>query len=157
MAVVKIISIWKDSTAGMVHVFNVNHNGDCCDRQFGMHPLETNLKYRLYCVSDLCCSSCSKIVLKVKKKYFPFTSMHYNHQIDFVEHGLSLAMEAISAKNKRTPEGLKLYNELFRSALNYIKINTVQEEQTTFDMSYSNDYPAIPDEIQRTYAHYGSG
>ena len=83
--------------------------------------------------------------------------MHYNHQIDFVEHGLSLAMEAISAKNKRTPEGLKLYNELFRSALNYIKINTVQEEQTTYDMSYSNDYPTIPDEIQRPYAYYGSG
>lgn len=143
LAVARIVSIKKDSTNGIVWFHDVNNEEALCNKLFCAYPLETNLRYRKYCVSSQCCSSCSQIALVVRRKFIPFTDMHYNMPIDFAEHALSLAMEAIAAKDKRTPEGVKMYNELIRSAINYLKLNTVKEEQTFSDVTLSQDYPSI--------------
>lgn len=143
VAVRSIASIRKDSTAGVVSFFSVDENGCAMKRLFYAHPMETSLRYREYCFSDPCCDGCSQIVLAVKKKFFPFTKDHYNLQIEFPEHALSLAMEAIEAKAKRTLEGFTLYSQLLRSSLNYLQKNTAKEHQTDTDMGATNDYPSV--------------
>jgi hypothetical protein len=140
------ISINKGSTSGMLYFYSVNSEGVCCEKLFPAYPLETNLLYRQYCISRTCCSSCSQIVVKVKRKYFPFTELNYNYPIDFPEHALALAMQAISEINKRTPDGYKLYQGLISSAINYVRKNTSKKQETIGDIGNSSDYPTIIEE-----------
>jgi hypothetical protein len=147
MSVASIISIKKGPTDGRVAFHVVDSNGECCGNpMFYAYALEDDLKYRQYCMSLSCCSSCRQVIIKVKKKYLPFTDKHYNHQIDFEEHPLAIAMQAMAELSKRTQEGYKMYQVLIASAINYLKKNTSKAQETIGDMTLSTDYPAVVDE-----------
>ena len=146
MAVGSVISIKKSPTDGRVAVFTIDSNGNCCEPLFYAHALEDDLKYRQYCMNLSCCSACQQVVVKVKKKYLPFTEAHYNHPIDFEEHPLAIVMQAISELNKRTTEGFKMYSSLISAAINYLKKNTTKKQETVSDIGLTTDYPTIIDE-----------
>ena len=146
MAVGAVISIKKNPTDGRVAVFTVDSNGNCCSLLFYAYALEDDLKYRQYCMNLSCCSSCQQVVIKVKKKYLPFTSAHYNHPIDFEEHPLAIGMQSIAELGKRTTEGYKMYQALIGSAINYLKKNTSKKQETISDLGLSTDYPTVLNE-----------
>lgn len=142
-SVVKIVSISKQSTHGYIYFFSVNSDGKLNKALFSAHPMETHLSYAKYCVDSSCCSSCSKLILTVKKKYVPLTTDHYNLYIELPEHALSLAMQAIAERGKRTPEGYAGYKELISSAINYLRKNEIKRTTTIGDLGHSSDYPSI--------------
>lgn len=139
----KVEAITKDSTFGIVSFFSATPRGKKACFLFNAHPMETSLRYRQYCFNDPCCNQCKQLVLIVKKKFFRFTKEHYNHQIEFPDHALALAMEAISEKDKRTAEGISLYERLIQTSIRYLKKNTQEENETFSEMTASNDYPSI--------------
>jgi hypothetical protein len=143
MSVREVVSIKKEPSNGMIRVYSTTPDGNCCDQLFPIYPLESHLNYSMYSVNSQCCNSCDRLVLVIKRKYLKFTEKHYNYPIDFADHGLALIMEAISEKDKRTPEGFAQYNSLLRSGINFLKTNTTKEQSTFGDVSLSKDYPAV--------------
>jgi hypothetical protein len=138
----KVISIKKPDTHGFIQFYSSNSDGQCCTMLFQAHPMEQHLQYRAYCIPE-CCNCDKKVILDVKKTYIPFTEKHYNLPIDFAEHALSLAMEAIAAKDTRTPEGRATYKDEILLAINYLRKNEVKEKQSYGDGGQSNDYPSF--------------
>lgn len=139
----RIVSISKEATHGVVSFYSVGPDGECCDKLFKAYPQETHLRYRLYSLSSECCSSCKQVIIKYKKKFFKFTEIDYNRELDFPEHAMYLAMIAISESDKRTIEGYRLYQEHVKSAINYLKKYQTKKEETISDIGISNDYPSI--------------
>lgn len=114
--VVTVKALSKPSTSGLILV------SDCaCKPLFYMHPYSTSLRYRTYCISGGCCDHTGLLTLKVKKAYYPFSSLHYDHLIDFPDHALSLGMEAIAARAQRTTDGIAVYERLYRNAVLFLK------------------------------------
>jgi hypothetical protein len=139
----RVISIAKTPTYGPVMFASISPDGDCCEKLFKAYPPETHLKYRQYCISSQCCSSCQYVSIRYKKKFFRFTEMHYNHDLDIDEHAMLHAMMAISELDKRNIEGYRLYQEHIKSAINYLKKSSSKSEETVSDLGVSNDYPSI--------------
>lgn len=142
-SVKKVYSIKKPDTHGPIRFYEVDSDGNCCKILFTAHALETHLQYKRYCFVGGCCSPCSPVTVKVKKKYLPVTDRHYNFPVDFPDHALGLAMEAVAARAKRTTEGLNEYNALLSSAINYLRKNEIKEKTTFGDIGQTNDYPDI--------------
>lgn len=111
----EIKSISKPSTNGIVAV-----SYSATEPLFHLSPYVTSHKYRMYCLQSDCCDG-ETITLHIKKCYFPFTALHYDHLIDFPDHALSLAMEAIGARASRTTEGIAVYEKLLANAINFLK------------------------------------
>jgi hypothetical protein len=137
-----IISIKKPSTHGFIQFYATNSDGECCGMLFQAHPMEQHLQYKTYCVPS-CCDPSKKIILDVKRKFIRFTDKHYNLPIDFSEHALSLAMEAIASKDTRTQEGRAAYRDQIQLAINYLRKNEIKEKQSYGDGGQSNDYPSF--------------
>lgn len=138
----KVFSIKKPDSYGFFKFWSVNSDGDRGSLLFSAHPLETHLAYKQYCVPSCCCPN-EIIVVDVKKKFIPFTYNHYNFPIDLPEHALSLAMDAITNKDKKTAEGVQMYNTLIASAINYLRKNEIKEKTTYGDSGHSDDYPSF--------------
>lgn len=145
----KIVSISKPASSGEIH-FHSNSKG--CPYLFTLSPYETNPQYRVYCVNGNECNHCfpdggccsdTQIVLKLKKKHFTFTELHYNHQIDFNSHALALAMQSIPELEKRTPEGLNMHRQLIKEALDYLKKNNNVRDDKPNNFSPHNYYPEV--------------
>lgn len=139
----RIVSIRKKPTSGFIQFFSANSDGECCSLLFSAHPMESHLQYKQYSVSTECCSSCKQVVLKVKRKYVPLATMHYNLAIEFPEHALGLAMQGISELAKRTDAGFTSYQAHIGSAISYMRKNETKEKDTYGDLTHSNDYPEV--------------
>lgn len=140
--VLKIISIKKSSTYGFIQFYTSNSDSKCCELLFSAHPLESHLSYKTYCTPS-CCDPNKQIVVDVKRKFIPLSDKHYNLPIDFPEHALGLAMDAISLKDKKTPEGMAGYKDAIGSAIAYLRKNEIKEKQSYGDAGQSNDYPGF--------------
>ena len=124
----KIISISKPPTGGEIFFYS---NKEGCKRLFTLSPYESSPRYRVYCINDNDCSCCGdKVILKLRKKYIPYTDIHYEHLIDLNPYALSLGMQAIAALDQRTPEGFNLHNALVRNAIDFLKKE--QSEKSSF-------------------------
>lgn len=139
----RITSVAKLHTFGIISFYSVGPDGECCEKLFKAFPAETHLRYRQYCLSQSCCSSCQQVIIKYKKKFLKFFETDYNKELDFPEHAMYLAMIAISESDKRSVEGYKLYQEYVRSAINYLKKFQTKKEETVSDIGISSDYPTI--------------
>lgn len=137
-----IKSISKPSTNGPIIV------SDCgCTNLFTISPYTTSVRHRVYCIAGCCCGDGELLTIRVKKAYYPFSILHYDHLIDFPDHALALGMEAIAARGQRTTEGINVYERLFRNAVQFLKkqketaMDTVQEPSTNAlnEVSLSED------------------
>lgn len=131
-SVKKIVSISKSPTSGGIHFYS-NENGSPC--LFSLSPYESSPKYRVYCINGSECDSCcgENIVLKLHKKYVPYTDKHYDHLIDLNPYALSLGMQAISALDQRTTEGFNLHNALVRNAVDFLKKEQLEKSSFSSD------------------------
>lgn len=131
-SVKKIVSISKPPTSGEVH-FHSNEKG--CPYLFSLSPYESSQRYRIYCINANECGGCcgKQIVLKMRKKCFPYTALHYHHQVDLNSHALALGMQAISALDQRTPEGLNLYRSLVREVIDLLKKEQTEKSDFSSD------------------------
>jgi len=139
----RFLSIRKPATHGYIRFYSVNSDGVVGDPIFPAAPMETHLQYKAYCIESSCCSSCKQIIIDVKRKFIPFSDMHYNLAIEFPDHALALAMQAVSELDKRTPDGNSSYQSLMGSAISYLRKNQIKEKDTYGDAGDSDDYPEI--------------
>lgn len=128
----KIISISKPPTGGEIFFYS---NKEGCKRLFSLSPYESSPRYRVYCLNNNECGSCcgGNIVLKLRKKYVPYTDIHYDHLIDLNPYALSLGMQAISALDQRTVEGFNLHNSLVRNAVDFLKKEQLEKASFSSD------------------------
>lgn len=128
----QIISISKPATSGEIHFYS---NDKGCPYLFSLSPYESSPRYRVYCLNNNECGSCcgGNIVLKLRKKYVPYTDKHYDHLIDLNPYALSLGMQAISAMDQRTVEGFNLHNSLVRNAVDFLKKEQLEKSSFSSD------------------------
>lgn len=137
-----IISINKPVTSGEIHFFSRDDN----KHLFSLSPYENSPRYRVYCINGNECSNCcgETFVLKMRRRYLPFSEVHYEHHIDLNPHALAIGMQAMSAFDERTSEGLNRYTSLVRSAVDLLKKEKLEQGSFESDTETTTMNYALP-------------